>query len=65
MMLIVWYVLFMLAGDLVAYFLGMAIEYKFGSQVSLVAFLLLYFTALWVAWLLAVRVTEPKKKKHA
>jgi len=64
MMLIVWYVVFMLAGDLVAYFLGMAIEYRFGSQVSLIAFLALYFTALWVAWVLAVRVTEPKKK-HA
>lgn len=64
MMLIVWYVLFMLLGDLVAYFLGKAIEYQFGSQVSLIAFLFLYFMALWVAWVLAVRMTEPKRK-HA
>jgi len=64
MMLIVWYVVFMLAGDLVAYFAGKAIEYQFGSQVSLIAFLFFYFLALWVAWILAVRMTEPKKK-HA
>jgi hypothetical protein len=61
MMLIAWYLLFMIGGDIAAYFIGDLIEYEFGSQVSLIAFLLLYFAALWVAWLLAVRVTEPKR----
>lgn len=66
MMLIVWYVLFMLLGDVVAYFLGMGVEYEFGKQASLIAFLVLYFVALWVAWVLAVYMTKPKKKlKHA
>jgi cation transporter-like permease len=64
MMLIVWYVLFMVIGDLIAYFLGAMIEHQWGSQVSLIAFLILYFMALWVAWLLAVWVTKPKQK-HA
>lgn len=64
MMLIVWYLLFMVGGDLVAYFLGKMIELEFGSQVSLIAFLLLYFAALWIAWLLAVKVTQPKRQ-HA
>ena len=41
--------------------IGGMIEYEFGPQVSLIAFLLLYFAALWVAWLLAVRVTSPKR----
>lgn len=34
-------------------------------QASLVIFLLLYFVFLWVAWLLAVKVTEPKERKQA
>jgi hypothetical protein len=64
MILIAWYVLFMIIGDLVAYFLGAMIEHQWGSQASLVAFLALYFIALWVAWILAVWVTKPKQK-HA
>jgi hypothetical protein len=64
MMLIVWYVLFMITGDFIAYFLGAVIERLWGSQASLVAFLALYFMALWVAWVLAVWMTAPKKK-HA
>ena len=64
MMLIVWYVLFMILGDFVAYFLGAIVEYQWGSKASLMAFLVFYFTALWVAWLLAVWVTNPKRK-HA
>ena len=63
MMLIFWYVLFMIIGDFVAYFLGAMIEYQWGPQVSLVAFLVFYFTALWVAWILAVWVTKPKEKR--
>jgi hypothetical protein len=63
MMLIVWYVFFMIIGDFIAYFLGAMIEQQWGSQASLVAFLVLYFTALWVAWLLAVWVTNPKHKR--
>lgn len=64
MMLIVWYVLFMVIGDFIAYILGGMIERQWGSQASLIAFLALYFMALWVAWVLAVKVTNPKKK-HA
>ena len=63
MMLIAWYVLFMVAGDVAAYFIGGLVEYEFGSQVSLLVFLALYFTALWLAWVLAVRVTAPRHRK--
>ena len=63
MMLIAWYVLFMVAGDIAAYLLGGLAEYEFGSQVSLLVFLALYFGALWLAWVLAVRVTEPRSRK--
>jgi hypothetical protein len=65
MMLIVWYVLFMVIGDVVAYFIGGLAEYEFGSQVSLIVFLALYFVMLWLSWLGAVRVTEPRKTSLA
>jgi hypothetical protein len=61
MVLIVYYVIFMIAGDVAAYLLGLTVEREFGSQVSLVVFLFLYFLFLWVAWVLAVRLTEPKR----
>jgi hypothetical protein len=54
-------VVFMIAGDLAAYFIGLIAEREFGSQVSLIVFLTLYFLFLWVSWLLAVWVTEPKR----
>ena len=60
MVLIVYYLVFMVAGDLAAYFIGLFVEYQWGSKVSLIVFLALYFTFLWVAWLLAVWVTRPK-----
>ena len=61
MLLIVYYLVFMVAGDIVTYFVGLAVEYEFGSHVSLLVFLALYFFSLWMAWVLAVRFSEPKK----
>jgi membrane protein implicated in regulation of membrane protease activity len=61
MVLIAYYVVFMIAGDFAAYFIGLLVEYEWGPQVSLVVFLCLYFLFLWVAWLLAVRLTRPKE----
>ena len=60
MLLIVYYVIFMIAGDLAAYFIGLLVEYEWGSHVSLIVFLALYFLFLWVAWVLAVRLTKPR-----
>jgi hypothetical protein len=50
----------MIGGDLVAYFLGLLVEYEWGKHVSLIVFLALYFFSLWVAWMLAVWVTTPR-----
>ena len=61
MLLIAYYLAFMITGDVAAYLIGLAIEIQFGSFASLVAFLALYFLSLWVSWLLAVWMTEPKK----
>jgi len=57
--LIVYYVVFMIVGDFAAYFVGLFVEYEWGSQASLIVFLALYFLFLWVSWVLAVWVTKP------
>jgi hypothetical protein len=59
-LLIAYYVVFMISGDLADYLIGLIVEREFGSQVSLIVFLALYFLFLWVAWVLAIRMTEPK-----
>ena len=59
MQLIFYYVGFMAAGDVADYLIGLVVE-RLWPQASLVIFLALYFVFLWVAWLLAVRITRPK-----
>jgi hypothetical protein len=63
--LIAYYVLFMVIGDLLAYGIGYAVESAFGGQASFVVFLALYFLFLWIAWLIAVRVTQPTASPEA
>jgi hypothetical protein len=60
-LLIAYYVVFMIAGDLAAYAIGWVTELEFGSQVSLIVLLALYFASLWTAWVLAVWMTEPPR----
>jgi membrane protein implicated in regulation of membrane protease activity len=61
--LIVYYVVFMIVGDFAAYLLGLFTEYEWGSQVSLIVFLFLYFLFLWVSWTLAVWITKPRPEE--
>ena len=61
MTLILYYVVFMIGGDIAAYFLGLLVEYEWGPHVSLIVFLVLYFLFLWISWLLAVWVTTPRR----
>jgi cation transporter-like permease len=61
--LIVYYVVFMVAGDFVDYLIGLVVE-RVWPQASLLTFLLLYFVSLWVAWLLAVKMTEPRHSRQ-
>ena len=60
MTLLIYYVVFMVAGDFAAYFLGLFVEYEWGPHVSLIVLLALYFLFLWVSWVLAVRMSKPK-----
>jgi hypothetical protein len=54
----------MVIGDFAAYFLGLFSEYEWGSQVSLIVFLALYFASLWVSWILAVHFTNRLNSKR-
>jgi hypothetical protein len=54
----------MAAGDVADYLIGLVVE-QIWPQASLAIFLALYFVFLWVAWLLAIKVTEPKQVKPA
>jgi hypothetical protein len=59
MKLIVYYVVIQLIGDAIAVFLGLGIE-KVAPAISMPLFLTMYFGVLWGAWVIAVRMTEPK-----
>ena len=60
MVLLAYYVVIMLLANVATYFIGLAFERLWGSQASLIVFLALYFFTLWIAWVLAVWLTEPK-----
>jgi hypothetical protein len=59
MRLITYYVALTLAADFVAVILCLLIE-RVWPTASLPIFLFLYFAILWGAWVVAVRLTEPK-----
>lgn len=48
-----------LTGNAVIYFIGLAVELIW-PVASLPLFLLMFFLVLWVSWILAVKLTEPK-----
>jgi len=58
--LLIVYIVLMLVGDAVDYLVGLAVERMWGPQASLIVFLVLYFVSLWVAWVVAVKITEPR-----
>jgi hypothetical protein len=61
MLLLVVYVALVIAGNFIAYGIGLVIE-RNAPAASLPAFLAMYFLFLWVGWLIAVRITAPKAK---
>ena len=60
MWLLIVYVALVLVGDVADYLIGLVVERMWGPQASLVVFLLLYFVFLWVAWVAAVKITQPR-----
>jgi hypothetical protein len=59
MSLLIVYLALIVAGDFVAYFAGLVVERTFPAA-SLPFFLAMYFMVLWLAWLIAVRITAPR-----
>ena len=57
--LLVCYLIFMMLGDVAAYLIGLSVEH-FWPAASLTVFLFLYFLFLWVSWVVAVWLTQPK-----
>ena len=64
MWLMVIYLVLALVGNAVIYFIGLAVEQVWPTA-SLPLYLALFFIVLWVSWLVAVRVTEPKVAAQA
>jgi hypothetical protein len=60
MLLIIYYIAILLMMNVVTVLVGFAVESLWGSGVSLVVFLTLYFSALWAAWVITVWLTKPK-----
>jgi hypothetical protein len=59
MSLILAYIAFAVTGNAIIYFIGLGIE-RMWPVASLPAYLLMFFVVLWLSWLGAVKVTEPK-----
>lgn len=55
------YVVLMVIGDILSYFIGAAASNIWGDAISLPIFLACYFVALGIAWLIAVRIAEGMK----
>ena len=53
-----------IVGNVVVYFIGLAIEQAWPAA-SLPLYLFLFFAVLWLAWIVAVKVTEPKHAAQA
>ncbi len=59
MKLIAVYIVLVLIGDAIAYFIGRTMEHFATQSLSLTVFLGCFFVVFWAAWLLAVRLTKP------
>jgi hypothetical protein len=56
MKLIAYYIVFVLIGDAIAYFIGRSVEH-WSAPASLPVFLACFFIVFWGAWRLAIRAT--------
>jgi hypothetical protein len=60
MRLIAYYIAIMMILNVATVAIGFGVENLFGSAVSMMAFLSLYFLSLWGAWVASVWLTKPK-----
>jgi uncharacterized membrane protein (DUF485 family) len=65
MQLLAVYILFVVIGEFGSYVIGRVVE-AYSTTLGLPVFLACFFAVFGLAWVVAVRVTEPRsKKKHA
>jgi hypothetical protein len=59
-LLVSYFIVITLVANAANYFIGLGVEHWWGSAPSLMVFLAFFFLSIWLAWVLAVRLTEPK-----
>jgi hypothetical protein len=59
MWLLITYLVLAIVGNGVIYVIGLGIE-RVWPVASLPVYLLMFFLVLWISWLAAVKLTEPK-----
>jgi hypothetical protein len=59
MWLLITYIGLALVGNTAIYFFGLVVE-RMWPAASLPVYLALFFVVMWLAWLVAVKLTEPK-----
>lgn len=59
MQIMAYYIVFVVIGDLGSFVIGRTVE-QWSPTSSLPVFLACFFLVFWVAWRIAVRITEPK-----
>jgi lipopolysaccharide export LptBFGC system permease protein LptF len=64
MKLLIVYVIIIIVGAFLAWAIGTAVA-RYSEALSLPVFLACFFLNFWASWLIAVRLTEPKKGSAA
>ena len=62
--LLLTYIGLTVVGNGIIYFLGLLVE-RMWPVASLPLFLLMFFAVMWFAWIVAVKLTEPKVAAQA
>jgi hypothetical protein len=55
----------LLIGQSISVSLGLLVERQVSPYTGLVTFIACYFVMFWVAWRVAVRITEPRSRRAA
>jgi hypothetical protein len=62
MTLLLTFIICLLIGQSLSIGLGLLVERYATPYTGLVAFLVCYFSMFWLAWRVAVRITEPRRR---
>lgn len=60
MVLLVTYLICLIIGQAITVAIGLSIDWFYSPGLSLPVSIALYFLMFWIAWRVAVRITEPK-----